>query len=90
MSKNRSGDDGSDEEDAEFRLRRSTAASLQNSTHLGVLTSVTIPVSKLLREKFDDKPAHFSPTDLCFCRSIGYVSEFRKRDSRSKKSDRSN
>lgn len=54
MSKNRSGEDAGEkfdvDEEFEFRFRRSTAASLQNSTHRGVL----VPESTLgRREKFD-------------------------------------
>ncbi|CAI0553621.1 unnamed protein product [Linum tenue] len=97
ISKNRSGeeDESEEDEDAEFLRRRSTAASLQNSTHLGVLFAR--PVSRLRREKLDDDdeeedPADFSLTDLCLVRRIGSDSDSNpaaNRDSRSKKSDRS-
>ena len=46
-------------------------------------------MSKLLREKLEDDPADFSLMDLCLLRIWGSDSELRKRDSRSKKSDRS-
>lgn len=62
MSKNLSGEEHDD--DDEFLRRRSTAASLQNSTHRGVLA----PVSRLRREKLEDEPADLSLTDLCFFR----------------------
>ncbi|KAH7864000.1 hypothetical protein Vadar_024449 [Vaccinium darrowii] len=68
ISKNHSGDsdedhDDSDNDDEFYFLRRrrlSTAASLQNSTHLGVLP---LTESTLLREKSDE-----CPTDFCFDR----------------------
>ncbi|PON39792.1 hypothetical protein PanWU01x14_302210 [Parasponia andersonii] len=87
MSKNLSGED--EDDDNEFLRRRSTAASLQNSTHLGVLAPDPNPVSKLLLEKLEDDPADFSLADLCFFRTRGSDSELRNRDSRSKKSERS-
>ncbi|KAH0971434.1 hypothetical protein GBA52_023590 [Prunus armeniaca] len=90
ISKNRSGDEDDDDDEFEFLRRRSTAASLQNSTHLGVLPPDPKPVSRLLREKLVDDPADFSLTDLCFLRIYGSESDFRNKDSRSKKSDRSN
>jgi hypothetical protein len=76
ISKNLSGEDESD--DKEFLRRRSVAASVQNSTHLGVLP----PASRLLREKTVKEPADFSLTDLCFMRIFGSDSELRKSDSR--------
>lgn len=86
ISKNLSGEDDADDE--EFLRRRSVAASVQNSTHLGVLP----PASRLLREKAaaeEDEPADFSLTDRCFLRSWALESELRKSDSRWKKSERS-
>ena len=88
ISKNLSGEELDD--DDEFLRRRSTAASLQNSTHLGILASDPNPVSKLLLEKFEDDPADFSLTDLCFLRTRGFDSELRNKDLHSKKSERSN
>ena len=66
ISKNLSGDE--DDDDDEFLRCRSTAASLQNSTHLGVLAPADPPWSRLLHEKLDDKSADFSLTDLCLLR----------------------
>lgn len=83
MSKNLSGE----EDEFEFLLRRSTAASLQNSTHLGVLE-----LSRDFREKFeeydddDEEEDDEDPLiDRCFCRQVLLV----VKDSRSKKSDKS-
>ena len=66
ISKNLSGDE--DDDDDEFLRCRSTAASLQNSTHLGVLAPADPPWSRLLHEKLDDELANFSLTDLCLLR----------------------
>lgn len=84
ISKNTlSGEEDVDED--EFLRRRSTTASLQNSTHLGVLA----PVSRLRRKKLDEEAADFSLMDLCLLRRWVSDSELRNRNSRSKKSDRS-
>ena len=66
ISKNLSGDE--DDDDDEFLRCRSTAASLQNSTHLGVLAPADPPWSRLLREKLDYESANFSLTNLCLLR----------------------
>ena len=73
-------DDHDDEVEPEFLRQRSTAASLQNSTHLEVLDPITRPESKLLVEKFVD-----DPEDICLVRVLW----LRKADSRWKNSDRS-
>ena len=61
---NLSGDENKDDE--EFLFRLSMEASLQNSTHLGVLPPITTLVSKLLLEKLVEAAADFSLRDLCF------------------------
>ena len=62
--------DEHEEEDDEFLRRRSTAASVQNSTHLGVLEDPDPrPVSRLRREKLADDAADFSLTERCFLRT---------------------
>ena len=66
ISKNLSGDE--DNDDDEFLRRRSTATSLQNSTHLGVLAPTDPPWSRLLRKKLDDESVDFSLMDLCLLR----------------------
>ncbi|KAJ1435144.1 hypothetical protein SESBI_05074 [Sesbania bispinosa] len=61
------------------------AASVQNSTNLGVLP----PASRLLQENAVEEPADFSLMDRFFSRRCGSDSKLRKRDSRWKKSERS-
>ena len=62
IPKNLSGD--VEDDDDEFLRRQSTATSLQNSTHLGVLAPTDPPWSRLLRNKLDDESADFSLMDL--------------------------
>ena len=66
ISKNLSRDE--DNDDDEFLRCRSTAVSLQNSTHLGVLAPADPPWFRLFHEKLDDESIDFSLTDLCLLR----------------------
>lgn len=69
MSKYLSGEDDEEEDELEFLRRRSTAASLQNSTHRGVRPPEII--SRLLLEKLVDDPAECSLVDRCLERILG-------------------